>query len=102
MNRTVTESERNDAQGRPAGLLLAWLNCAADTEFEDKDPKKAALKHMKITRGTLKDIAPQLSPAKRLRARRWAIEQSVDLVAFLDEVERERRPGEPLEPDRCP
>jgi hypothetical protein len=104
LNRTLKESDKNDAQGRPVGLLLAWLKCGSDKEFAlglDGDVKAAALKHMAITRGHHKDIAPQLSPVRRVQARRWALGNE-DLQAFINERERKKRIGEPDEPDRCP
>jgi len=90
LRRTITASLHSQAQGRPGGLLLAWIDCAADYG--------SAIAHQTMGQKKFAHTQPQLNQAKRNAARDWA-EGQPSLRACLDELERPRRPGEDKEPD---
>ena len=98
VNRTLRGGDSNPAQGRPAGLLMAWLACSGDPEFSKPTQKASALAHMSISRGEERLIAPQLNPVRRVQGRRWILDNNVNLQKFLEKHEREPRHGEPAEP----
>ena len=81
--RTCLESDRSPGQGRPAGMLLAWLALGADVATKEE--------HMKLT--------PSF---EKRSAARQAFEATPGASAFSEMAERPRREGEPAEPRRIP
>ena len=98
VNRVLRGGPNNPAQGRPAGFLLAWIQCSCDPAFKRPTAKASAQAHMAISRGAARLVAPQLNPVRRVQARRWILDNCADLTKFLEEKERLQRHGEPFEP----
>jgi hypothetical protein len=93
LNRTALAASRGreTAQGRPIGLLLAWLAAGEHRPSRDGHHKMSIAKHR-----CAEDIA-MLSFDRRLELRQWAQEQP-DLASLLA-LERVRRDGEGVEPE---
>ena len=85
---------RKEAQGRPLGLILAWLGCA-DQFANQKD-------HHAITVGPNALIAPQLSFESRQHVRAALEAAQPGTYAALTALERRRRGGEGIEPGAVP
>jgi hypothetical protein len=87
LTRTSAESARHDgaeAQGRPLGLLAAWLAAADFTETME-DHKSAVAFLSKQERSDARQQLMELPSGQRLA-----------------ELERPRKPGEGPEPDGMP
>lgn len=82
LNRTVSRGSRNPAQGRPIGMLLAWLSVS------DSFPSRAA-HHAARSDGSV------LSLVLRRELRIWAMSERLGAL----EHEGARRPGEDEEPE---
>ena len=93
IQRKTTEHPKdpNSAQGRPAGILLAWAACA--NEY------KTGIDHMNCSRGVNVYLCEWLSSAQRKRWRQWLTTAHPDVVAELECLERHQREGEDIEPD---
>jgi hypothetical protein len=90
MGRVLKPNTGTPAQGRPGGLLIAWIDCASDFT--------SAPDHMAINRQPHVFLDPRLGLDKRERARSWSQREAPQVDTLLKAVERERRPGEGLEP----
>ena len=101
VSRALTGNPHRLSQGRPLGLLWAWLDMASEFDGED-----AAKSHQAAS-------DPRTWPAHRCRdfecrrkARADALsavsELPVEQQTFWLTAERPQRPGEPEEPEVCP
>lgn len=86
MNRTLNEG-RNPNQGRPIGLLIAWVFKFVETSDQRE--------HLALGR----DRAAMSRDARR-EARAWAKQQPT--LAPLFDLERPKRPGEDSELEDIP
>lgn len=88
LSRALHGSNRFDrqAQGRPMGLALAWLECSHNPSLPDRTS------HVKMD--------PMPSFADRVRCRDTH-RDTLGLIPFF-EAERALRPGEGQEPEECP
>ena len=85
------------AQGRPLGVLLAWLSAphTAPEAFPDRQSHKDL-------GGAAERGNPLISYDVRTELREWA-ETLPELHTFFErDLERERRPGEGPEPSEAP
>lgn len=82
VNRTLRTRGTKPAQGRPGGMLLAWLACAGD--FPDQTSH-----HQAAAGGTQAGGAEPLSFATRSKWRAWAAQHAPAFSVFLAEHEAE-------------
>lgn len=94
LRRTVKPSDRNVAQGRPAGWLLAWLQCAED--FSDQTGHQQAGARVASQR-----VPAALAHDKRSQARTWLASQP-ELSAAFERLERASRGTDDWEPEGLP
>ena len=89
LRRSLRANDRNAAQGRPGGLLLAWLEAAGTYDSQQS--------HQAAGRKNSLDMVGAFSLANRQRCRSWA-DGDPEVRACLAELERPPRPGEGHEP----
>ena len=89
LRRSLRANDRNAAQGRPGGLLLAWLEAAGTYDSQQS--------HQAAGRKNSLDMVGAFSLANRQRCRSWA-DGDPEVRACLAELERPLRPGEGHEP----
>ncbi len=95
LNRSAKPSGKNkESQGRPLGLLLAWLKCGCDYE------NKAS--HHRITTPDFIHTEAKLSFDKRSEARAEMQEKDPESYGRVAALERPQRDGEGQEPFVCP
>lgn len=92
--RQLTGGKYNPCAGRPTGLLLAWMACAANYDTHTA--------HMAAMRTPIVHIEADLTCEKRTQWRAWLEDTHPAQSARIDQLERPRRGGEDKEPEGSP
>lgn len=87
VNRTTQGGAAGSAQGRPLGMLVAWLRAGRHPDAIDRDSHFG-----------MRSRADILSPVDRLEARLW-VEDQPALADFRSKERQDLWPGEGLEPE---
>ena len=100
INRSLKGNARKPSQGRPLGLLVAWINCAGAFTAHPS-PKENMKAHIKAAQWPEVLLEDHLSFANRAAARAWVADNSADW-AELSDLERDQNAGEEVEPTDPP